>query len=314
MPRQPRLEVVNGLYHITNRGLERRNIVHDERDRRTWLRLLDRIARRCQWRVFAYTLLDNHFHLYLRLRARNLSLGMHDLESGYATLFNKNHERSGPLFQSRFHAVLVENDSHSLELTRYIHLNAVRASIVQNPISYSWSSYRYYLDPRHAPDWLDWGAVLAGLSQRESMARIAYKRFVEAGLRVTPANPLARAVDGWILGSDSFVARCRDAVLRRVSLPKPRLSLDQIINVTAERFGVSADEARQRGRHGNRARDVAVLLAREMLTDSLESLADQFGVVSRSAITETARRARQRLETDDAFRQAVDEIRTRLGM
>jgi len=312
MPRQPRLEIPGALYHVTNRGLERRNIVRCDNDRWSWFRLLDRVATRCHWRIFAYVLLDNHFHLYLRLTERNLSLGMHDFEGGYATLFNKNHDRNGPLFESRFHTVIVENESHSVELTRYLHLNPVRAGVIEEPLQYPWSSYRYYLSPRGAPHWLDWAAVLSEFGLRESAARVAYKRFVDAGISALVTNPLAKAVEGWILGGEAFAQRCRELTAGETSRPNPRVSLDEIIATVAERFGVSRQAVEQRGRHGNRARDAAILFSRELLSESLETLAKRFGGVSRSAVTETARRARDRLQYDESFRSVVEQIRRQL--
>ena len=127
MPRRLRIELAGGLYHVTNRGVDRMNIVRDDDDRHEWFRLLNRVATRCGWRVFAHVLMTNHFHLFLKLHDPNLSSGLHDLQSGYATLFNKTHERTGPLFQGRFHAVLVESEGHAWSLSRYIHLNPCRA-------------------------------------------------------------------------------------------------------------------------------------------------------------------------------------------
>jgi hypothetical protein len=260
--------------------------------------------------VFAYVLLDNHFHLFFRLTDRNLSSGMHDFESGYVTLFNRNHNRSGPLFQGRFHDVIVEDESHSLELTRYLHLNPVRAGMTDNPQQYAWSSYRYYLNPHRAPPWLDWKTVLAEISLQESAARVAYKRFVEAGVKQSPDNPLDAAIDGWILGSVEFADGCRE-LIDGGTHSQPCVTLDQIMIAVMEAYGVDRNSIERRGRQGNRARDAAILLSRELLAESLDSLAERFGGVSRSAITESARRARERLERDDSFRQAVEEIRRR---
>lgn len=300
------------MYHVTNRGLERREIVRDDPDRRTWLRLLDRVATRCRWRVFAYVLMDNHFHLFLRIRECNLSSGMHDLESGYATLFNQNHDRNGPLLQGRFHGVIVEGEAHSRELTRYLHLNPVRAGLVADPLQYRWSSHSAYLNPRYAPGWLDYRSVLAEFAARESAARVAYKRFVDSGVRQPPSNPLDAAVDGWILGSEAFVARCRELAERETARLQPALTLDAIAVAVQTHFGVDGDVLRQRGRHGNRPRDIGIWLARELVPESLESLAAYFGAGSRSAITETVRRVRERLQQDPKLRQTVDEIRRRL--
>ena len=127
MPRRLRIELVGGLYHVTNRGVDHCDIVRDDDDRHEWFRLFNRVATRCGWRVFAHVLMTNHFHIFFKLTDLNLSTGMHALESGYATQFNKQHGRSGALFQGRFHAVLVESEGHAWSLSRYIHLNPCRA-------------------------------------------------------------------------------------------------------------------------------------------------------------------------------------------
>ncbi len=184
MARSTRWAIANGLYHVMNRGVEKRDIVMDDVDRREWMRLLDRVARRCEWRVFAYVLLDNHFHLFIRTPNADLSVGMHDLQSGYATLFNQRHSRVGSLFQGRFKSVLVEDEGHAWVLSRYVHLNPIRANRARDPAAFRWSSYRIFLNPAGAPGWLDWQSVLAEFSPRESAARVAYKRYVEAGLEL----------------------------------------------------------------------------------------------------------------------------------
>jgi REP element-mobilizing transposase RayT len=309
MPRRPRCEIENGLYHVTNRGLEQRNIVRDDRDRREWLRLLAQTVRRCRWRLFAHVLLDNHFHLYFRTPEPNLSAGMHDLESSYATFFNQRHDRRGPLYQDRFHAVIVESDAHSWELTRYLHLNPVRAGVVKDPAAYRWSSYPDYLDPRKAANWLDWPIVLAEFGSTEAAARVAYRRFVEAGRANGVANPLAAAVDGWILGGPEFVERCRR--IARTS-PPPRSSLQQVVELVAAEFDTTIEQISIPRKHANRAREAAILLVREVCAESLDQVAEQFGGVSRSAISEVARVARQREADNTAFRAAVERIRSRL--
>ncbi len=240
MPRTPRYDVADGVYHVMNRGAQRSDIVRDDDDRREWLRLLGRVARRCTWRVFAWALLDNHFHLYLRTPRPNLSAGMHDFESGCATLFNRRHERSGVLFEARFRSVAVEHEAHAWELSRYVDLNSVRAGKADDPADDPWCSYRFYLDPRGAPDWLDWRTVLAQMGGTEAAARIAYRRFVQAGLANPPADLLKDAVDGWILGGAEFVERCR----RHVSAIEQAPTLDEIAAAVQEAFDVGPDVLR----------------------------------------------------------------------
>ena len=307
-----RFPIENGLFHVTNRGVDRRDIVLDDNDRETWLRLLDRNATRCGWRVFAFALLDNHFHLYLRTPQGNLSTGMRDFESGYATVFNRRHDREGHLFQSRFHAVIVENDGHCWELTRYVHLNSFRAGLTKDPFQDRWNSYRHYLNPDQRRQWLDWRTVLAEFGGTESRARLAYKRFLEAGIAKPPPNPMAAAVDGWILGGEEFVAQCR-AWRETTETCAATVSLPQVLEAVAVAWQTPPADIVQRGRHGNRGRDAAILLAREFVAESLDTLAEFFGGVTRAAITETVRRARQRAEREPAFAAMLADIRRELG-
>lgn len=310
MSRTPRIEFAGGVYHVMNRGLERRDIVRDNLDRHSWRRLLDRAAIRYAWRVFAFVLLDNHFHIFLRIAEPNLSLGMHDFESGFATLFNKRHDRNGPLFQGRYKAILVELDSHAWELSRYLHLNPVRAGLTDDPFQYTWSSFRYYLNPRGAPAWLDWRTVLAEFGGTESAARLAYKRFVEAGVAQPPRNPLDDAVDGWILGSPQFVRQTQAAAdeLELAEAPEVPLTVNRVVAAVADVFQVTDDRVRRRGRQVNVAREAAVLLARELTCATIVELGAAFDGVGGSAISETVRRARQRAKTDPLFRERLEKL------
>ena len=97
MARLLRIEIPNGVYYVSTRGLERQGIVRDEGDCAKWFQLLDAVATRRRWRVFAWAMMPSHFHLLLETPDGDLSAGMHDLNSGYATAFNRRHGRSGPL-------------------------------------------------------------------------------------------------------------------------------------------------------------------------------------------------------------------------
>ena len=112
MARPLRVDMPDGIYHVTSRGLDRRVIVRDDVDRDKWTDLLDRVAVRRDWRVFAWVLMDNHFHLFLRTPHGDLSAGMHDLNAGYPSAFNRCHRRCGPVLQGRFKGILVEEQHH----------------------------------------------------------------------------------------------------------------------------------------------------------------------------------------------------------
>ena len=277
-------------------------------------------ATRYGWRVYAYALLTNHFHLFLRTPVPNLSVGMQEFEGRYAAFFNRREDRSGHLFEDRFHAILVEQDGHAWELSRYLHLNAVRARLVSHPDAYPWSSFRAYMDSRLAPAWLDWRTVLEDFGRNESAARLAYRRFVEAGLRSPPPSPFARVVADSFLGSDEFVQRMLDRFgdgghhrpsVQECSLRD--LTPAMIVAQVAAVMETTADTICRAGRQKHHAREVAVWCCREFTDASLESLGQVFGGVGCSTITETVRRCSERVEQQPAFREFVESVRKRLA-
>jgi REP-associated tyrosine transposase len=298
---------------VTARGWERRDVVRDDQDRASWLRLLDRVALRFDWRIFAWALMRNHWHLFLMTPHPNLSRGMHDLNSGYATLYNRRHRRAGALLQGRFKAILVQEEGYGWTLSRYIHLNPVRARAADSPAQYPWTSYRYYLDPRGAPDWLDWQTVLGEIGQSLTQSRSQYVRFVESGIGSKLKSPLAEAVGGVLLGSPSWVARMkqriglapaqREVPARRRLARRP--TLDDVLVAVCAAWGVEAESLQRARRHGNEARTAALYLARECAAIPVTKLAHQFGQVSVSAVSKLLRQAARRRDEDPGWNRRL---------
>jgi REP element-mobilizing transposase RayT len=320
MARPLRIDVEDGLYHVTSRGWERRVVARDERDRQRWLELLDRVATRCGWRVFAWVLMGNHFHLYLRTPQANLSAGMHDLNSGYASYFNRRHRRCGALFQGRFKAVLVEDESHGLELTRYVHLNPVRAGIVRRPEAYGWSSYRHYLDARKAPAWLDWQTVLAEVAKERSRARSGYRRFVEAGLSQALRSPLEAAVGGMFLGCGEWIDRWRrrladEPIRQHVPAQRQlawRPAVEEVVGAVSQAFAVGPADVLAKRRRRNEARMAAIYLARSVCDCPVAAIGRHFGGVSEAAVSKTVARAARRRGEDRAWDARLAKLLARL--
>lgn len=154
MPRQPRLDTPGLLQHIMSRGIERRNIFKDDQDRKSFLGRLALILEETQTQCYAWALIPNHFHLLLRTGATPLSKVMRRLMTGYAVTFNKRHKRSGHLFQNRYKSVVCEEDPYLLELIRYIHLNPLRAGLVNDLKGldkYPWTGHSAILGNRKNP-------------------------------------------------------------------------------------------------------------------------------------------------------------------
>src|SRR3954466_5820873 len=142
MARPLRIQAAGLTYHITARGVRRSSIYLDDRDRRRFLALLAEVVDRYALRCHAYCQMTNHYHLALTTADANLSRAIQQLNVDYAQWWNWRHQRSGHVFQSRFHAQVVQDEAYLVNVCRYIVLNPVRAGIVGAAEEWPWSSYR----------------------------------------------------------------------------------------------------------------------------------------------------------------------------
>jgi putative transposase len=182
MPRRLRPPIENGLYHVTSRGNRRCEIYRDGADLKYFLGLLANVVERFEWLVHAYCLMTNHYHLVVRTPLANISRGMQRLNSMHAQWFNWRYACSGHLFQERFHSAEVEDQSHFIELSRYVVLNSVRAGIVDHPAAYGWSSYRATVGSVARPAFLACEHILEDFGPNLDDAQGAYASFVKAGI------------------------------------------------------------------------------------------------------------------------------------
>lgn len=173
-----RIEFPGALHHVTSRGAARAPIYHDSFDRELFLELLADSVARCGWQCHAYCLMTNHYHLLVETAAPTLAAGMQRLNSRYARAFNHRHERAGHLFESRYQAILVERESHLLELARYVVLNPVRAGACAEPGAWPWSSYRPTAGADDVPAFLTVDWLLEQLSPDPRLAEARYRAFV----------------------------------------------------------------------------------------------------------------------------------------
>lgn len=258
MSRPLRLEHPGALWHVTSRGNEKQPIYRDDLDRQIWLRLLGRVVVELAWRLHGYVMMNNHYHLIAETPVPSLSRGMRQLNGVYTQSFNRRHARVGHLFQGRFHSVLVQKDSHLLELLRYAVLNPVRAGLVDSPAEWRWSSYRYTAGEVSAPVWLDtaWTLAQFGGGQRR------YREFVAEGQGVPV---IWRELRGQIyLGSDSFVEESRGQAQQRTDareIPQAQrqmspLPAEQVLERLCAAFGVSLDQMNRHPRRYIRERAV----------------------------------------------------------
>jgi len=310
MARQLRIEYNGAFYHVISRGIERRNIFADDKDRYTFLSYLACAVERYEAVIHSYCLMNNHYHLMLETPQSNLSQIMRHINSEYAACFNARYKRIGPLFQGRYKSILVEKDAYALELSRYIHLNPVRAGVACRAEEYKWSSCRAYLGLEGKPSWLKTEFILSCVSGQIEEAQQGYGRFLEgydekAGWK--PENDTEASI---LLGGKTFVEEIKREYLdpQQATRDIPQLrslkkqSLQEIIGQAEAVFG--------EGRTGRKA---AIYLSHRYSGRGLREIGALFGL-SESGVSQVARRFERLLLEDGDLQERVQKVKDTAGM
>jgi putative transposase len=185
-----RIQLANGVYHVTTRGNRKQATFTDEADRVRFLQFVATVVDRLSWRCHAYCLMTNHYHLLVETPDANISEGMEYLNGRYARAFNARHGYEGHLFERRFYGELLAGNVHLLELSRYIVLNPVRGGLCRHAQEWRWSSYLAAIGEARRPAFLTTDWLLAQFHNDRKQARLLYADFVSRGhLRKAAARP-----------------------------------------------------------------------------------------------------------------------------
>jgi len=180
MPRKSRLDAKGALHHVIARGIEQRTIFVDTVDRERFLERLGLLSEETRTPIYAFAIIPNHFHILLRSGLTGLPAFMRRLLTGYAVNFNRRHKRAGHLFQNRYRSIVCEENPYFMELVRYIHLNPLRAGIVNTLEEldlFRWNGHRY-LVRRNPFLWFDASSVLQWFGGSKN----AYRNFIKEGV------------------------------------------------------------------------------------------------------------------------------------
>lgn len=287
MPRGPRLDAPGVLHHVMVRGIERRPLFRDDRDRDDFLRRLGSLAGSGTLIVYAWALLPNHVHLLVRTGTRPLARTMRSLLTGYAGAFNRRHRRAGHLFQNRYRSIVVEEEAYFLELVRYLHLNPIRGGLVPDLHALERHPYTGHaaLMGKVSRPWQETGEVLGHFAKALRRARAHYRTFVAAGVPLgrrpeLQGGGLIRSLGGWqtvrdlrrgreaytgderILGSSEFVESVRREVEERVGQEEKArrrsVPLATLVRRMGESLGLEPEGilGRSRSRAATRARQI----------------------------------------------------------
>jgi putative transposase len=312
MARQLRIEFPDAFYHVTSRGNERKAVFKSFRDREKFLSYLESATKRYGAVIHVYCLMDNHYHLFIETPAGNLSQIMQHINGAYTAYFNKKHERSGHLFHGRYKAILVEADEYAKELSRYIHLNPVRATKLKIPEEYKWSSCQYYTVNRKAPSWLQRDFILGYFDTKRISAMRKYRNFVRKLIGQDYKSPLKGVQHSVILGSAAFIKDIKHSFLRnrRIDreLPILRETIDRPKLETIEHVVDSELESDVR-----LARQLKLFLCHSYSGMKLREIGDRFSV-SESAVTQASRRVRIKLKNDKNVEKLILKIVKKLPL
>ena len=311
MSRPLRLEFPGALFHVTQRGNCRQDIFLDDDDRRFFLGLLGECVERFAWILTTYVLMTNHFHFVIQLTCRSISRGMHWLDTEYPRYFNRRYGRVGHLYQGRFHAPLVEEETYGLEVLRYDALNPVRAGLAARPEDYLWSSHRAALGLTEAPEWLAVDDVLVQFAPQRDLARANYRSFVDAAIGLD-RNPWKNLVGQMYLGSEAWIERMREQVALKPRSDEhsrsqrlvDRSSMSAVIDGVAS--CLSIDQSRIRSSRGGMPRMLAAWIARYETLLTNREIAAGLRLRSGSRVTQLVRRCDRELDGNPVLQGWVD--------
>jgi len=315
MARAWRIEYEGALYHLLSRGNERRDIFLDNTDRARFLDTVGEMSERFEVEVFAYVLMDNHYHLLVRTRQANLKKAMQWFGATYTTRFNHKHDRNGHLFQGRYKSMLVQNDAYLLQLSFYIHRNPLRSGIVNRLADYRWSSYRAYAYDKSKPPWLSTELILSQFDGRQPHR--AYREKVQR--YAEEEKWLWEDLHhGIFLGSKQFVTQIRKRHLREKpdkEMPEQKRSVKEfgpadLLYRAAAELRCDLNHLSQLDRVTGLQKDNRDLLIYSfwnigLLTNA--KIGDLFGV-SYSAVSHSVKAVKSKLQHDRELKTKLDRI------
>jgi len=320
MPRRARLDAPGTLHHVIVRGIAKRRIVDDRKDRFNFVSRLGQAASDTGTVIFAWALMTNHAHILLRSGGMGLSRFMRRFLTGYAVTYNLRHKRNGHLFQNRYKSIVCDEDTYFRELVRYLHLNPLRAKLVRTISDldrYPWSGHSTIMGNVER-EWQDRDYVLSWFGDKEREAARAYREYVEQGVKdgnrpELVGGGLVRSLGGWskvvslrkerervladdrILGTGDFVRRVVSEADERVKYQfrdgDQGKKAQEFIEIACRKENVSAQELRM----GSRRRGISRLRARiafqlvEQYGLPLAEVARQLGVTT-SAVSKAITR------------------------
>jgi REP element-mobilizing transposase RayT len=293
MVRPLRLSFEDAVYHITARGNRKEKIFFENNDRRVFIDKVNETLEKYSIICYAYCLMDNHYHLFIKTPLANISEGMHYLNASYTNWFKARHQIVGVVFQGRYKSIVVDEDNYSIALSTYIHLNPLRSGVVDDPKKYPWSSYLDYIGQRNSIERLDTTFILRQFDNDPGLAQKKYERFVHENSLMD--NPFKDSYNGIALGTEGFIDTIKERInsfgrkreiteTKSANVYTPEEIIQQVINdLSVKREDIFSK------RRGNWYRQMTLYLLKRYTGLSLREIGNMFQM-DYAAVSQACRR------------------------
>ena len=309
MARKPRIHRSGAFYHVMLRGNNGQQIFFREEDRCRLCLLIQEGVHRFGHQIHGFCFMSNHIHLILQVDQVPISQSMQHLAFRYARYINRKEKRIGHLFQGRFKAILIDDSNYLLELIRYIHLNPVRAKLVESPESYRWSTHRIYLGSEDIP-WISQDWILRKFDTHEDTSRLLYERYVNKAIGEESNDSLLEigSHEGRLLGTNDFVHRVLSESHQAIIEEHP-YSLEELIDVVCKVLNEPISVVQQLGkqRQGSETRALIAFFVRKSPHLTLK----EFATLAKrdiSAVSKQAVSIELKMKNDERIAKAVSVI------
>jgi len=314
MARALRIEYRGAFYHVTSRGNERKRIFFAKSDYRQFKAYLEEAGEKYGYLLHSYVLMSNHYHLLIETPKGDLGQLMHYINGSYTNYINRRKGRSGHLFQGRYKAILIDHDSYLLELSRYVHLNPVRAEMVKTPRDYPYSSYRSFVSKEKGEEIVHRDLIWGMISKDGKDSAAQYRAFVENAIDEELESPLKNVYGGVVVGGKKFIrealARLEDDVLHKGEVAHRRelragLEAEELLHMVSRHFAVSVNDL-SRGK--GELRDTVIYLLKKHTGLTNGQIGVIFGGLSYSAVAKIHKRFSEKIDKDRSLKKRLTAL------